>query len=109
MPGNTKHIVVFITASSNEEAQKMADLLLKQRKAACVNIISGVDSSFWWQGKIDVARESLLVVKTKVSALPNVIELVKAAHSYEVPEIIAMPILGGNADYLNWIDAEVKE
>ncbi len=109
MPGNTKHIIVFVTVSSNEEAQKIADLLLKQKKAACINILSGVSSSFWWQGKIDAARESLLVIKTKASVLSKVIELVKAAHSYEVPEIIAMPILGGNADYLSWIDAEVKE
>lgn len=109
MPADTRHIVIFITASNDEEARKIADLLLKQRKAACINIIPGVASSFWWKGKIDVARESLLVIKTKASALPKVIDLVKTTHSYEVPEIIAVPILGGNTDYLNWIDAEVKE
>lgn len=109
MPGNTKHIVVFVTASSDKEARKIADLLLSQRKAACINIISGVASSFWWKSKVDVAAESLLIIKTKASALPRLIDLVKATHSYEVPEIIAMPILGGNPDYLSWIDAEVRE
>lgn len=109
MPADTRHIVIFITASSDKEAKKIADLLLSRRKAACINIISGVDSSFWWKGKVDVARESLLIIKTKASALSQVIELVKTMHSYEVPEIIAIPIIDGNADYLSWIDAEVKE
>lgn len=104
-----RHIVVFITASSDEEARKIAKLLLDQRKAACVNIVSGVDSSFWWQGKIDSARESLLIIKTRASTFPKVIELVKTIHNYEVPEIIAMPVIGGNDDYLKWIDDEVQE
>ena len=104
-----KHIVIFITASSDEEARKIAKLLLDQRKAACVNIVSGVDSSFWWQGKIDAVQESLLIIKTRASVFQKVIELVKTVHSYEVPEIIALPIIGGNDNYLKWIDAEVKE
>jgi periplasmic divalent cation tolerance protein len=104
-----KHIVIFITASSDEEARNIAKLLLDQRKAACVNIVSGVDSSFWWQGKIDAVQESLLIIKTRASVFQKVIELVKTVHSYEVPEIIALPIIGGNDNYLKWIDAEVKE
>jgi len=83
--------------------------LLNQRKAACINIVSGVDSLFWWQGKLDSARESLLIIKTRASLLPEVVELVKSVHIYEVPEIIAMPIVGGNEDYLRWIDNEVKK
>ncbi len=106
---NGKHIVIFITASSGEEARKIAELLLEQRKAACINIVSGIDSSFWWQGKVDLAREHLLIIKTRASLLQKVIELVKTVHSYEIPEIIALPIIGGSVDYLNWIDAEVRE
>jgi len=102
-----KHIVVLITASFNGEAQRLARLLLEQRLAACVNLIPEVDSSFWWQGKINSALESLLVVKTKTSRLPKIIELVKGAHSNTVPEIIALPLVGGNQDYLDWIDKEV--
>ena len=102
------YIVLFITASSSEEAYKIAEVLLNQRKAACVNIVPGVSSLFWWQDKIDSAQESLLIVKTKASLLPEIISLVKGIHSYDVPEIIALPIVGGNQDYLEWIGREVK-
>jgi periplasmic divalent cation tolerance protein len=105
----TGKIVVLVTSSSEQEAHKIAGLLLGRRKAACVNIVPRVDSSFWWQGKLDSARESLLIIKTRASLLPEIIELVKSVHSYEVPEIIALPIVDGNEDYLKWIDDEVKE
>jgi len=101
-------IVIFVTASAEEEAHRIAELLLNRRKAACINIIPKVDSLFWWQGKLDSARESLLIIKTAASLLPEIVDLVKSGHSYEVPEIIAMPIVGGNEDYLRWIDNEVK-
>ena len=81
----------------------------KQKKAACVNIVSGIDSKFLWKGKIDSSQEILLIIKTRASMLPQIIELVKTVHSYEVPEIIAIPIIGGNDDYLKWMDIEVKE
>jgi periplasmic divalent cation tolerance protein len=68
-----------------------------------------VDSRFWWQGKLDLAQESLLVIKAKESLLAEAISLVKGAHSYAVPEIISMPIVGGNEDYLKWIHSEVSE
>jgi periplasmic divalent cation tolerance protein len=106
---DNKYIVIFITASSDAEARNIAQLLLEEKKAACVNIVSSVDSSFWWQGKIDSADESMLIIKTRASVLQKIIELVKTVHSYEVPEIIAMPIIGGHDDYLKWIDNEVKE
>ena len=101
-------IVILISTPSEEEAHRIADLLLNQRKAACINILPRVDSLFWWQGKLEEAKESLLIVKTRASLLPEVIALVKGAHSYQIPEIIALPILGGNEDYLKWIDSEVK-
>ena len=101
------YIVVFITTNTTGEAQQIARLLLEQRQAACVNIIPEVDSRFWWEGALDSAQESLLVIKTKVSLLPEIIKLVKGIHSNTVPEIIALPIIGGNQDYLDWIDKEV--
>ena len=101
-------VVILITASTDEEARKIANGLLAQRKAACVNIVPGVSSLFWWQGQLDSAPESLLIVKTKASLLGEIVALVKEIHSYEVPEIIALPVIGGNQDYLDWIDAEVK-
>jgi periplasmic divalent cation tolerance protein len=100
----TDRIVVLITAGSQEEAHKIAEVLVKGKKAACVNIVPGVDSLFWWEGKIDSGSESLLLVKTKASLFPDIVELVKRAHSYGVPEIIALPIVAGNEDYLKWLD-----
>ena len=100
----TDRIIVLITASSEEEAHKIAELLVNEKKAACVNILPGVDSLFWWEGKIESARESLLLVKTKASLFPEIVELVKRTHSYEVPEIIAMPIISGSEDYVKWLD-----
>ena len=102
------YIVLFITTDSADEARQISQVLLEQKKAACVNIISNVDSLFWWEGKLDSARENLLVVKTKASLLPKVISLVKKVHSYDVPEIIALPIVGGNQDYLEWIGESVE-
>ena len=101
------YIVVFITTNTAGEAQRIATLLLEQRQAACVNIIPEVDSRFWWKGELDSAQESLLVIKTRASRLPEIINLVKGVHSNTVPEIIALPIIGGNQDYLDWIDKEV--
>lgn len=101
-------IVLFITTANAEEAQRIAALLLKERKAACINIVPGISSLFWWQGKLDSAQENLLIVKSKASVLDAIVNLVKEHHSYDVPEIIALPIIGGNPDYLDWIGKEVK-
>jgi periplasmic divalent cation tolerance protein len=101
--------VVLVTTTSREEAEKIAQLLLDRRKVACVNIVPGVHSFFWWQGKLDSARESLLIAKTRTSLVPQVVDLVRGAHSYTVPEIIALPVVAGNQDYLEWIDQETVE
>jgi len=100
----TDRIIVLITAGSEEEAHNIAELLVKGKKAACVNIVPTVDSLFWWEGKIETAKERLILVKTKASLFPEIVELVKRMHSYEVPEIIALPIIAGSEDYLKWLD-----
>jgi len=100
----TDRIIVLITAGSEEEAHRIAESLVKGKKAVCVNIVPRVDSLFWWEGKLDSARESLLLIKTKASLFPEIVELVKRTHSYEVPEILALPIIGGSEDYLKWLD-----
>ena len=102
------YIVLFITTGSAEEAQQISGMLLEQRKAVCVNIVPRVNSLFWWKDKLDSAQESLLIVKTKASLLNEIIKLVREIHSYDIPEIIALPIVGGNQDYLEWIGKEVK-
>jgi len=103
------YLVVFITAGNHVEAQRVAHILISRRKAACVNIVPRVHSRFWWQGEIDSADETLLIIKTKASLLDELTRLVKETLSYEVPEIIAMPIIGGNQDYLKWIDDELEK
>ena len=101
-------IVIFITAANKQEARRIASSLIKEKLAACVNIVEKVESLFWWQAKVDQAKEVLLIVKTKKKLLNKLIRLVKSLHSYTVPEIIALPIIGGNSDYLNWIDDVTK-
>lgn len=100
---NTNFIVILITCSSEEEANKIKDVLLEKCHVACVNIIPSVHSFFWWQGKIDSAQEVLLLAKTKNSMFKETVTLVKQIHKYEVPEIIALPITNGNKEYLKWI------
>ena len=98
------YIVVFITAGSSDEAEKIAGELVNKKIAACVNVIPEVKSVFSWKGRMEKANELLLVVKTKSSLFKDVVELVKKIHKYEVPEIIALPIVEGSKDYLEWID-----
>ena len=102
------YIVLFITTDTTEEAHQISRVLLEQRKVACVNIVPKVSSFCWWQDNIDSAQESLLIAKTKASQLNELVRLVKEAHSYDIPEIIATPIVGGNQDYLEWIGKEVE-
>jgi len=103
---DTKFIVVFITIDTPANAQKLADKLLTDRKAACINIIPKVSSQYWWQGKIEKADEVMLVVKTRAALLDELVTLKKQNHPYSVPEIIALPIIGGNPDYLAWLEKE---
>ena len=103
------YIIIFVTAKDVKQAQKIADGLLKDKLVACANVVAGVKSLFWWQGKVDTAKEALLILKTKKSLFKKVAAKVKALHSYETPEIIALPIVGGSGDYLKWINASVQK
>jgi periplasmic divalent cation tolerance protein len=103
---NSEYVVVFVTAESGEEAAHISRILLESRKAACINIIEGVNSMYRWQGRIDSAKESLLVIKTRASLMEEIIQVVKEIHTNEVPEIIALPVIGGSRDYLDWVGKE---
>lgn len=103
------YIVVLITTANKEEANKITYALLTNKAAACVNIIDSVESVFWWQGKIETGKEVMLVVKTKTAKFNSVVKLVKALHSYTVPEIIALPIVSGEKSYLRWFDESVRK
>ena len=101
-----RYIVVLVTVNSEETAEKITEALLDSHKAACVNIVQDVDSHYWWKGKKESAEESLLIIKTRAELLDDVVKLVKANHPYSVPEIIALPIIGGNDEYLKWIEEQ---
>ena len=100
-------VVVFITAPSTKEARTIAASLVRERLAACVGVLPGVRSIYRWKSKVESAREVLLLAKTTGPKLPSLIRRVKALHSYDVPEVIALPILAGNQEYLHWIDESV--
>ncbi len=102
------YIVVLITCSSKEEAEEISKGLIERKLAACVNVISNIDSYFWWKGKVDYAKELLLVIKTKINVLHELIKFVKSVHSYETPEIIALPVIAGLSNYLKWVDDSLK-
>ena len=102
-----KYCVVFITATK-KESKGLAKLLLTKKLCACVNIVDNLRSLFWWQGKIDSAKESLLIAKTKMKLMPELINTVRSAHSYDVCEVIALPIWTGNKEYLDWVGKSCK-
>lgn len=105
---DSPYIVILITTSTEKEAQKISDKLLNNKLVACVNIIKNVNSHFWWRKKIESANEILLVAKTKSKLFNEIIKTVKPMHGYDVPEIIALPIIDGNKDYLDWIKKNTK-
>jgi len=102
--GDTAAIIIFITASSDEEAGNIAKTLVTEKLVACVNIIPGIRSTYWWEGKVCQEDEVMLIAKTKSALFPAVMNRVKSLHSYEVPEIISLPIAEGFPDYVRWIE-----
>lgn len=101
--------VVLITAPKGKETLSLAKMLLNKKLCACVNIVKDIDSLFWWKSRLDRAKESLLVAKTRRDLLRPLIKEVKASHSYEVCEVIALPIISGNKEYLDWVAASCKK
>lgn len=102
------HLVVLITTSSVDEANKIAHSLVEERVAACVNMASPIRSVYRWKGQIQTDEETLLIVKTRAERMEALARRVKELHSYQVPEIIALPILAGAQDYLRWIDEQTE-
>jgi len=102
----TDYIIVFITVKSEKEGEKIATTLLKEKLAACVNMIDGVKSFFRWKGQVSTEGEVLLIAKTKDVLFESLKKRVLELHSYEVPEIIATAILAGSEKYLDWIKKE---
>jgi periplasmic divalent cation tolerance protein len=102
-------IAVFITASSRTEANSLADMLVDKNLAACVQILPEMQSVYRWQGKVEVQREFLLIAKTLSSQFKELESEVIKLHSYETPEIIALPVTAGSAPYLEWLSANISQ
>lgn len=105
----TEYIQVATTAGSREEAEKIATTLVQQRLAACVQISGPLTSLYRWQGKIERSEEYLCTIKSRENLFQELAGAIKAIHSYSVPEILALPILAADHDYLNWLDTELKQ
>ena len=99
-------IIVFVTAGSINEAREIGKKLVEERLVACCNIINPIESIFQWQGKVTIENEALMICKTKEELFGRVADRIRQLHSYEVPEIIAAPIVRGSNDYLNWVRKE---
>ncbi len=97
-------VVVLITTSSADEAAKIGRALVEERLVACANIVGGVRSLFFWDGKTRDEQETLMICKSRSALMDRIVERVKQLHSYTVPEIIALPIVAGSKEYLDWVN-----
>lgn len=97
---------IYVTASGPEEVDRIVSALLQQRLAACVNILPGMRSAYWWQGKIERADETVLIVKTRAELVDEVTTAIKKLHSYSNPCVAALTVTGGSPEFLDWIANE---
>jgi periplasmic divalent cation tolerance protein len=103
------YVVVFVTAGSAEEADRIGQTLVAERLAACANLIPAITSTYRWQGRVERAAEALLILKTREELVGPLQARVRALHTYTVPEVIACRIVAGLPDYLRWIDDSVRQ
>lgn len=96
-------IFVYVTCKDRTEALEIGKRMVEQRLAACANVIDGMESIYWWEGKLETAKEAVLILKSQEMLLDALTISVKSCHSYSVPCVVALPIQGGNGDYLDWI------
>jgi periplasmic divalent cation tolerance protein len=105
MPANPSAnlVVAFSTAGSPEEARRIATALIAEQLAACVNIVDNIHSVYQWQGEIHSSSESLLLIKTRANLIPAIDSRLRELHSYDIPELVAIPIVQGAQSYLDWL------
>ena len=104
-----KYIQVFTTVEKREDADRIAWTVVQHRVAACAQIVGPIRSIYWWKGKMEEAEEWLCVMKTRQDLFPALEKKIKSAHPYEVPEIVALPIVAGSKSYLDWIGEETTK
>ncbi|PON70502.1 Divalent ion tolerance protein [Trema orientale] len=102
-------IVVYVTVPNKEEGKKLAESIVKEKLAACVNRVPGIESVYQWEGKVQTDSEELLIIKTRQSLLEALTKHVEENHPYDVPEVIALPINGGSTPYLEWIKNSTRD
>ena len=103
------YIQISTTTETKEKAQKIARYLVEKKLAACVQITGPIESTYRWKGKVEKAKEWLCLIKTRDSLFKKVETAIKELHPYETPEIIAVPIVKGSKEYLNWLDDELSQ
>jgi periplasmic divalent cation tolerance protein len=108
MPERNNFVLLFVTAPDGECAEAIARKLLEERLVACVNIVPGLRSLYWWEGEVEASDEVLMLLKARRSDIDAVTERVRGLHPYEVPEVIAADICGGSQAYLDWVNAETE-
>jgi periplasmic divalent cation tolerance protein len=108
MNAQAEAIVVLVTAGDGDEAARLAEVLVDENLAACVQVLPKMESVYRWKGKIERQSEVLLIAKTVRAKFEELERQVKALHSYETPEIVALPITAGSAGYLEWLSASLK-
>ncbi len=104
----TEYIMAITTVKDDSEAQKIVDIVLHKKLAACANVISGVQSKYWWRGKIETKNEKIIFFKTRKYLAEKLKELVLINHSSDIAEFIVVPIIDGSMHYFSWIDQEVE-
>ncbi len=102
-------VLVYITCKDKTEAENVGRALVEAKLAACVNIIDGMQSMFWWEGAAQKESETVLLAKTKVGLVQKLTEKVKSVHSYDCPCVVALPIIDGNPEFLQWIQDETAQ
>ena len=102
------YIIVLATTNSKQEAENIAQKLLEQKLIACANIVGPISSHFHWDGKVEQAEEFLVLMKSRSDLFEEISETVGKLHSYEVPEIIALPIMAGSKAYLDWLGTSLQ-
>jgi periplasmic divalent cation tolerance protein len=101
-------LFAYITCKDADDARRLGKILVTERLAACVNILPGMESHYWWNGKVESAQEAVLIAKTRADAGESLLERVLDLHSYETPCVVFLPVAGGNPDYLDWITRETE-
>jgi len=103
----TNYIQVFTTTATKPDAQTIARTVVERRLAACAQVIGPITSTYWWQGKIESAEEWLCVIKSRQDLYERLEQAIREVHPYEVPEILAVPVVEGSRDYLAWLDHQL--